>query len=178
MCNNVDFSSIAFWVLLSITLAFFIIFADWCPTYPLSILEPELLVLYLVFSILSDHFAVFLEATSSLFISFINFSFWVCSKLSWASLFFFHEVKFPLCISIFVLFIEIIWSTTLSKKSLSCDTSMKLFFFFKYSTKFSFVSLSKWFVGSSISKKFPPFRNKLIKSIFICSPPLSKQKFL
>ena len=91
----------------------------------------ELYFLFFVFSASFDHFAQFLEAISSLFISFCNLSFCIFSKLSCLFLFSFQDEKLPCCISILVLFIEIIWFTTLSKKFLSWDTNINPFFFSK-----------------------------------------------
>ena len=106
--NKLVFSFIAFSILCSITFDFFIILSALCPIYPLSIVVSELYFLFFVFSASFDHFAQFLEAISSLFISFCNLSFCIFSKLSCLFLFSFQDEKLPCCISILVLFIEII----------------------------------------------------------------------
>ena len=117
--NKLVFSFTDFSMRCSITFDLFIILEALWPTNPLSIVVSELYFLLFPFSASFDHLSEFFDAISSLSISFCSFSFCIISKLSCFSLFSFQVEKLPCIISILVLFIAIIWSTTLSKNSLS-----------------------------------------------------------
>ena len=109
-------------------------------------------------------------ASESLEISFFSFSFCVFSNACRFWKFSVKTLKLPLCTSMSVLFIESIWSTHPSRNARSCETKINPFLAFKYSATFFLPSSSRWFVGSSISRKLPSFRNRAASSSLVLSP--------
>jgi len=76
---------------------------------------------------MSDQLALRFDVASNRIMSFFSLSFFASSKPSCNSLLCHYEKKLPFWISMFVFFIDIMWSTQLSKKALSCETIIKPF---------------------------------------------------
>ena len=100
------------------------------------------------------------------------FSFSASANWSFRRLFSHHEVKLPLCTSIEPRFKTRTWSMHASRRSRSCETRIKPFFFFKYSRTHALASWSRWFVGSSIRRKSFSPENRTASNTFVCSPKL------
>ena len=161
-----DFSSIARCCRTSIDFERFIILADLWPIYPRSTGPFP----YFDASIRSDQTEVLWAAFCKLSMLFFSFTFWASSNSCWRWKLVNQVEKFPLCTSMFDRLIDRIWSTQPSKKQRSWETKINPFFRFRYAETVSLAFISKWFVGSSISKKCPSFRKRAASSTLVCSP--------
>ncbi len=118
-----------------------------------------------VCSLLSAHCLARAEAFFSFWISFLCFSFSDWENRSFRDLFSHQLEKLPFCISMEQRFRTRTWSIQASNKSLSWETRINPFLCKRYC-----FTLSKWFVGSSISKKSFSPENKIASITFVRSP--------
>ena len=125
-------------------------------------------------SALSAHCAFSRAAASRRPISFLSRSFSASSYLSRRSLFSSHVEKSPWVTSISARFIERMWSTQPSRNARSCETRMKPRLRRRYRATRSRPASSRWFVGSSISRKSSSLVNIAASWSFVRSPPESE----